>query len=148
MKLTQPFRSGRRQRQITGKGLECLAINRDRFEKPPLALEPVVELLRLRKMLAHLAQADGESVEAVEHGDIVEVLHDLMSIRDRSLARQLGVEEGLKRVLVPSQRDCRDDLVEIEVAEKRRLRRIVAPWAVFLLFEQDAVKDHAYPLLV
>src|SRR5471030_1813220 len=131
-----------------GKSLECLAVHRDRFEEPPLTLAPVVKLLRLSKMLAHLAHARGESVDAVEHGGIVEVLHDIMPVGDRFLARQLGMEKGLKRVIVPPQRERRDDLVEIEVAKARRLRRIVAPWAVFRPFEQDAVKDHAYPLLV
>src|SRR5471032_884043 len=148
MKLTQTFRARRGQRQIMGKSLECLAIHRDRFEKPPLTLALVVELLRLRQMLAHLEHTRGECVDAVEHGGIVEVPHDLMPVGDRFLARQLGVEEGLKCVIVPPQRDRRDDLVEIEVAEKRRLRRIVAPWAIFRFFEQYAVKDHSYPLLV
>ncbi len=143
MKLAQPFRSGRPQRQISREGSERLAIHRDRFEDQPLLLEPVVEFVRLRQLFAHFSHPLRKGLDAIEHGGIVEVLHDLVSIADRLLTPELGIEKRLKVVLVPPDRGRRDDLVEIEIAEKFRLRRIVAPWAVLRLLKQDAVKGHA-----
>ena len=56
---------------------------------------------------------------------ILEVAEDVMPVVDRPGIVQREVEEGLEAVLLPAEGDGRHDLVEVEVAKRLGLRRLV-----------------------
>src|SRR6266545_2743314 len=117
------------------------AARSSRVWEPPFLLVPVVELARLREMLAHPLQLVRERSDSLERLGLLEVAQDLVAVAHGRDIAQRRVEEHLEVVLLAAAGHRRQHLVEVQVAKGRRLVRLVDVDAARLLVEEDAVES-------
>ena len=90
-------------------------------QEPALALPGVVALLDLRELAAHRAHRTGERDDVGSRLIDLEVAEDLLAVEDIVRPRQPRSEDRAELVLLVAPDDPRDDLVQVEVTEVRRL---------------------------
>jgi hypothetical protein len=97
-----------------------------------------VELVHDRHVFAHVVHPGGELADRVEHRRLLEVTQHVVSVADGLDVMQWPVKQWRQLVLLMARGQQGDDLIEVQVAEERRLLDAVD--AVDVGIEQDAAK--------
>ena len=97
-----------------------------------------MELVHDRQVLAHVVHPGGELADRVEHRRLLEVTQHVVSIADGLDVMQWPVKQWRQLVLLMARGQQGNDLIEVQVAEERRLLDAVD--TVNVGIEQDAVK--------
>jgi hypothetical protein len=77
-----------------------------------------MEVLHLFQTLAHRAHLSREQPEGFHQDPIFQVLHDLLTIRNRVQTIQRKIIEGCEIVILPVGDNAVDDLLKIQVSKK------------------------------